>query len=161
MSHPASVQAVIARLEGESWRGRFVHQYGAPADLGPILHQLAHDSRGDIEALIHTLIEEHHGWNRLAPGDQGLGDCRCHDPQPVAASWPETDPATPGQCAKARYAYILGPDAMEVEVRVGGDWHHLSTIRHARTVGQLPFDLMVTRADRLLEAAAWHSDPLN
>jgi len=161
MSHPASIQAVIARPEGASWRGRFVHQYGAPGDFGPILHQLAHDARNDIDALMRTLIEEHKGWNRLAPAHQSLGDCRCHDPQPAAPSWPDTDPATPGQSAKARYAYILGPEAMEVEVRIGGDWRHLATVRHARTVGQLPFDLMATRAYRLLEAAAWLSDPLN
>ena len=161
MDHPDFIQAVIARPQGGSWRGRFVHHHGAPGDLGPILHQLAHDTRHDIEPLTRALLEEHHGWNHLAPDDQSLGDCRCHDPQPANPTWPDTDPATPGQSASARYAYILSPEAMKVEVRIGSDWRHLATVRHARNVGQLTFDLMTTRAHRLLEAAAWRSDPLN
>lgn len=163
MDNPDFIQAVIARPEGESWRGRFVHHHGAPGNLGTILHQLARDARKDIPTLLHALLEEHRGWNHLAPDADGqsLGDCRCHDPQPAKPTWPDTDPATPGQSASARYTYILGPEAMKIEARIGGDWRRLATIRHARNVGQPTFDLMTTRAHRLLEAAAWRSDPLN
>lgn len=157
----ASITAVIARPDGASWIGRYVHGYGAPSDLGPILHRLAHDHRHDINALTRSLLDEHCGWNRIEPGDHRLGDCRCHDPQPAAPSWPDTAPLTPGQPARARYAYILAPAALHVQVRINGDWRRIGRAAYTRATDHIRFELMAERARALNEAHAWDTDPLN
>jgi hypothetical protein len=161
MSTSACTQAVIARPDGESWHGRYVYSYGAPADLGPILHRLARERRADIDALTHALLDEHYGWNHLDPHGEHLGNCRCHDPEPAAPTWPDTAPLTPGQCARARYAYILTAAALHIEVRVDGDWHALGRADYTREPDADWFDELTTRARDLTEAAAWANDLLN
>jgi len=164
MTDPASTTAIIARPHGESWRGRYLHSYGGPGDLGPILHHRARaalPAEGGIDALIRTLIDEHTGWQRLHEDGERLGNCRCHDPEPASTSWFDREQLTPGQAARASYAYILGPAAMRIELNVGGDWRHLHTVRHTRPQGAPVFDLICARAHELLEIAAWDTDPLN
>lgn len=166
MSTASSIRAVIARPDGRAWKGRFVHQFGAPIDLGPILHRLAHDAHAadgqdGIATLARALIDEHTGWNRIEPGEHGLGDCRCHDPQPAKPSWPDGETMTPGWCVTSRYVYVLAPTGLRVEVRINGDWRRLGQAAYTRQTENVRFDLMLERARALQEAHAWDTDPLN
>ena len=165
MGNPASIRAVIARPEGRGWQGRLVHGFGAPPDFGPIVHRLAREANLEgpdgVKALAARLIDEHYGWNRLAPDGQSLGDCRCHDPEPAAPSWPDGELLSPGRSATARYLYLLGPTGLGVQVHIDGDWRRLGIAAYTRRTERVRFDLMVTRAMDLQEAVAWDTDPLN
>lgn len=167
MTTPAAITAVIARPHPTTtWTGRYVYSFGAPADLGPILHRLAHDARtthgaAGIDALTRALLEEHNGWNQLDPDGESLGNCRCHDPQPAAPSWPDTDPLTPGQSGRAQYLYLLTPTALHVETRVNGDWRHVGQAAYTRPTTAVRFDRISERAHTLHEAHAFATDPLN
>jgi hypothetical protein len=168
MSSPMDITAVIARPNGASWTGRYVRSYGAPTDLGPLLHRLSHDAHAasgqhGIDALTSTLIDTHYGWNRIEPeaGGEKLGDCRCHEPDVPTPSWPDDAPMLPGLSAKARYAYILTATGLRVEVRINGDWKNLGRAAYTRETERVRFDLMVERARQLNEAHLWDTDPLN
>lgn len=164
MRTSVAVRAVIARPDGASWKGRFVHESGSPTDLGVILHRLAHDAHAahgadGIDTLTRALIDEHVGWNRIEPGAHGLGSCRCHDPVPAKPSWPDGETLTPGWCVTSRYAYILAPTKLRVQVRINGDWKGLGAVSYSRATDRFRFELMGERARALNEAHAWDTDP--
>ncbi|WP_034270834.1 hypothetical protein [Actinospica robiniae] len=166
MNNPAAITAVIARPRAGSWEGRYVLAYGAPVDLGPLLHRLARDAhaaRGTdgITALAAALIDEHVCWEEIAPTHERLGACRCHTPEPVAVTGLDAQMLTPGQPRTARYAYLLTPAGLRVEVRVNGDWLKLGRASYTRETGRIRFDLMAERARELREAHAWDTDPAN
>ncbi|WP_034261822.1 hypothetical protein [Actinospica robiniae] len=166
MSTPAATTAVIARPHANSWQGRYVLGYGAPVDLGPTIHRLAHDAyteRGTdgITALASSLIDEHVCWEQIAPAEDRLGACRCHDPESVAVSAIDALMLTPGQCRTARYAYLVTPAGLRVEVRVNGDWRGIGRASYTRETARVRFDLMAERAREMREAHAWDTDPAN
>ncbi|MBR7830627.1 hypothetical protein KDK95_30275 [Actinospica sp. MGRD01-02] len=166
MSTPVDITAVIARPNGAGWSGRYVRSYGAPTDLGPLLHRLAHDAhvasgQYGIEELTRTLIETHYGWNRIEPDGERLGDCRCHEPEVPTPSWPDDEPMLPGRCATARYAYILTATGLQVLVRINGDWNNLGRAAYTRETARVRFDLMVERARQLNAAHLGDTDSLN
>jgi hypothetical protein len=164
MTTPAAITAVIARPHPTTtWTGRYVYSFGAPTDLGPILHRLAHAAHAadGIDALARALLDEHYGWNRLDPVGERLGECRCHDPVPAAPSWPDTAPLSPGQCGRAQYAYLLTPTHLRVDTRVNGAWRHLGQAAYTRPTTAVRFDRMSERAHTLHEAHAFATDPLN
>lgn len=166
MNNPAAITAVIARPYAQSWQGRYVLGYGAPVDLGPLIHCLAHDAHAahgadGIAALASRLIDEHVCWDRITPDGQRLGRCRCHAPGPVEVSTLDAQMLTPGQPRTARYAYCLDPKGLRVEVRVNGDWLKLGGASYSRDPAGVRFDLMAARALELREAHAWDTDPLH
>lgn len=167
MSNPAAITAVIARPHGtDSWQGRYILGYGAPVDLGPTLHRLARDAHAadgpdGITALAAALIDEHVCWEQIEPDDARLGRCRCHNPEPVCVKALDAQMLSPGQCRTARYAYLLYPEALRVEVQVNGDWRGLGRASYTRDSSRIRFDLMAARAREMREAHAWDTDPLN
>jgi hypothetical protein len=166
MSTPAAITAVIARPHDASWQGRYILGFGAPVDLGPILHRLAHDAHAasgadGITALASTLIDEHVCWERIEPDGERLGACRCHNPQPVTVSDLDSQMLLPGLCRTARYAYLLHPTGLRVQVRVNGDWRGLGRASYTRDSSRIRFDLIAERAHELRDAHAWDTDPLN
>lgn len=166
MSNPAAITAVIARPSGASWQGRYVLGYGAPVDLGPVLHRLAHDAHAadgpdGITALASTLIDEHVCWERIEPDGKRLGQCRCHTLGPTEVKALDAQMLTPGQARTARYAYLLHPKGLRIEIRVNGDWYRLGQASYPRETSRVRFDLMAARALELREAHAWDTDPAN
>jgi hypothetical protein len=166
MSNPAAVTAVIARPHASSWQGRYILGYGAPVDTGPILHRLAHDAHAahgpeGITALASALIDQHVCWERLEPDGEHYGRCRCHDPAPVTVTALDAQMLTPGHCRTARYAYLLTPTGLRVEIRINGDWFKLGRASYPRDPAGVRFDLMAERARELREAHAWDTDPAN
>ena len=167
MSNPASITAVIARPHGtDSWQGRYILGYGAPVDLGPVLHRLAARAHADngadgISALAAALIDEHVCWEQIEPDGERLGACRCHNPEPVAVKVLDSQMLTPGQARTARYAYLLHPKGLRIEVQINGDWLKLGRASYTRDTGGIRFDLMAERARELREAHAWDTDPAN
>ena len=63
-----STRSCIARAEGDGWSGRYVHSDGYPTWRGAELWKLWHTVfDGDIEAMLHCLIDEHPaGWSHLS-----------------------------------------------------------------------------------------------
>lgn len=108
-----------------------------------------------------ALIDEHVCWEEIAPTHERLGACRCHTPEPVAVTGLDAQMLTPGQPRTARYAYLLTPAGLRVEVRVNGDWLKLGRASYTRETGRIRFDLMAERARELREAHAWDTDPAN
>lgn len=164
MNTPAAIRAVIARPDGPDWKGRYVHGFGAPTDLGPVLYRFARnahgaDRQGGITTLTWLLLDAHQGWNRIGPVCGRLGDCRCHHPTPAALSWPDTQMLTPGQCARADYAYILAPGALHIQARIDGDWTELDRADYTREPDPAWFQALTIRVRDLLDAAAWANDP--
>jgi hypothetical protein len=166
MSNPAAITAVIARPSGASWQGRYVLGYGAPVDLGPIIHRLAHEANAahgpdGITALAAALIDQHVCWERIEPEGERLGACRCHNPQPVEVKALDAQMLLPGLARTARYAYLLHPKGLRIEVQVNGDWLKLGRASYTRETSGIRFDLMAERARELREAHAWDTDPAN
>jgi len=166
MSSPAAITAVIARPHARSWQGRYVLGYGAPVDLGPLIHRLARDAhaaRGadGVTALAAALIDAHVCWERIDPDGERLGVCRCHAPSPAVVSDLDAQMLLPGRARTARYAYLLTPAGLRVEVRVNGDWLRLGRASYTRETARIRFDLMAERARELREAHGWDTDPAN
>lgn len=156
--------AVIARPHGQSWTGCYVRNDGAPTALGLTLHHLARvayaaDRRTGIAALTRKLTDDHSDWWRIDPDGNSLGQCLCHDPQPIGPSWPGGQIMTPGQSNRARFAYILTPTALQIEVRIDGNWRRLGRAAHSLLAAADRFEQM-TRQARLLNDARASADPL-
>lgn len=86
-----STRAVIARVTGETWVGRYHHFDGYPTALGKGLWDLLHGHfAGDLAAMLAVLIDQHPaGWSSivecdfsLEPGIERMNNkrprCYCH-----------------------------------------------------------------------------------
>ena len=65
-----STRSVVARVEGDGFRGRYVHSDGYPASRGPVLFALYHDTfQRDAERMMSVLLDHHYGWSSLDPAE--------------------------------------------------------------------------------------------
>ena len=64
-----STRAVIARLEGDGWRGVYHHSDGYPSGLGCYIFRLIRQQyKGDVAAFLKWAIDDHDGgWSHIFP----------------------------------------------------------------------------------------------
>jgi hypothetical protein len=77
-----STRSVIARVDGDSWVGRYVHWGGRPQERGWQLWRLyCGRFGGDLRAMLLELIDAHPaGWVHLGQGATlADAECFCHD----------------------------------------------------------------------------------
>lgn len=81
-----STRAVIAKPDGDGFRGRYHHFDGYPSGLGvALVGTLAEQFGGDLEAMVTRLIDEEHvGWSNIIGHDLSMPSC-WHDSSDPAA----------------------------------------------------------------------------
>lgn len=65
-----STRSVVARAEGDGFRGRYVHSDGYPTSRGPTLWALI--KRDGTQKVLKTIVDEHYGWSSLNLRDNVL-----------------------------------------------------------------------------------------
>ena len=72
-----STRGVIARVQGDGWKGIYHHSDSYPTWLGRELWRaLQNEYEGDVEALLKDAVDEHPGgWSSFSDR------CYCHDPE--------------------------------------------------------------------------------
>jgi len=89
-----STHSIIARTEGDRFRGVYCHADGSPGGVGKALWRLYHGHFArDLARMMRTLVDVHVGWSAIvdhdfahAPGyielRPGAHDRYLHDPRP-------------------------------------------------------------------------------
>lgn len=124
-----STRSVIARAEGDAWAGRYHHHDGYPTGVGARLWEMLHnDFGGNVEAMLHVLVDMHPaGWSSVwgDPGKpSGFGSpdgmkCYCHGTRAEGA---QLITATGDDDGGAEWAYIFSPSVLTIEKRFGSMW---------------------------------------
>lgn len=121
-----STNSVIARQEGDTWRGRYVHWNGYPTWRVPELLKLV-PALGGYEAAVKFLTEDHFGWSKL-----GFAAEEC-EPYTEANGVSETDwiGTWSSDDFGAEYAYVLNHSGIAVFARTSDKWLLTDTVRYA------------------------------
>jgi len=121
-----STRAVIARIKGDGFEGRYHHYDGYPSGLGATLYELAHNRMlGELPAMLKTLLDDHPaGWSTIngadwtePPGFQENGfttegpECFCHGGRSE-----EAQTITHEDDAGMEWAYIFDEEARTMAV---------------------------------------------
>lgn len=67
-----ATRSILARPVGDGWEGRYHHSDGYPSTMGPLLRRVREHFKGNVEAMLRFVIDEHPaGWSVL-DGDLSL-----------------------------------------------------------------------------------------
>ena len=128
-------RSVIARLEGDGWKGRYVHWDGDPTGVGAAVHAIV--NRDGLEVATKTLTEAWHGWSTVTAEERvepdrdpsrfvavdGYGLAYSHEEQ--GDDWVTSD----GPDWGAEWCYVLAPAGLTVIERpFGRDWEVRGTV---------------------------------
>jgi len=64
-----STRSAVARPEGDSWKGRYVHSDGYPTWQLRQLRELI--ARDGVETVLKTIVDDNYGWSYLKPDESG------------------------------------------------------------------------------------------
>lgn len=69
-----STRSIVAKPDGDAWKGRYVHSDGYPSGVGACLFTAYHEAfGGDLAAMTAKLVDsEHVGWSALCGHDLTL-----------------------------------------------------------------------------------------
>lgn len=137
-----STRSVIARQEGDTWQGRYVHNDGYPSAKVPELLALV-PALGGYEKAVQFLIKDHFSWSSLGESTE---DCNAHD-DAEEDWWILAD----GNDCGTEWAYVLSPTGLTVLQRTHEDG--------SPATGLWGFDAAQNGAWLIVDRIRWSAQP--